>query len=98
MGDITIRRSNRQDGEALARLAQLDSQAPPKGAALLAFDGGELVAALPLGGGRAIADPFHPTAAIVDLLQLRAAQAEMPATVRRQRHLRSLGLVEGRAA
>ena len=56
------------------------------------------MAALPLDGGEPIADPFHHTAEIVDLLRLRAAQAEAPATVRRSRHLRRLGVVEGRAA
>jgi hypothetical protein len=98
MGDITIRRANSRDKEAIGTLAQLDSQRAPQGDALVAFDGDELVAALPLGGGRAIADPFHQTAEIVDLLQLRAAQAEMPATVRRHRHLKGLGLAEGKAA
>ena len=98
MGDITIRRSNNQDRNAIAKLAELDSQKRPQGRALLAFDGEELVAALPLDGGRAIADPFHRTAEIVDLLRLRAAQAEMPASVRRQHHLRGLGLAEGRTA
>ena len=98
MGDITIRRANGRDREAIQRLAALDSQRAPEGGSLLAFDGDELVAALPLEGGRAVADPFHRTAEIVDLLRLRAAQAEMPASVRRQHHLRRLGLAEGRTA
>jgi hypothetical protein len=33
-----------------------------------------MVAALPLRGGRAIADPFHRTAALVQMLELRAGQ------------------------
>ena len=33
-----------------------------------------MLAALPLGAGRPIADPFEPTAEAVALLQLRAAQ------------------------
>jgi hypothetical protein len=33
-----------------------------------------MLAALPLGSGRPIADPFEPTAEAVALLQLRAAQ------------------------
>lgn len=33
-----------------------------------------LVAAVPVNGGRAIADPFAPTADVVSLLQLRANQ------------------------
>jgi len=31
-----------------------------------------IVAAIPLAGGPAIADPFHPTADIVELLRVRA--------------------------
>jgi hypothetical protein len=96
MGDITIRRSNGQDQEAIDRLAGLDSKRAPEGRALLAFESGELVAAMPLDGGSPIADPFQRTAEIVDLLMLRAAQAEMPASVRRQHHLRRLGVAEGR--
>ena len=34
----------------------------------------ELRAALPLDGGRALADPFRPSAHIVELLELRARQ------------------------
>jgi hypothetical protein len=33
-----------------------------------------MLAALPLGSGRVIADPFEPTAEVVALLELRAAQ------------------------
>jgi hypothetical protein len=33
-----------------------------------------MLAALPLGSGRPIADPFEPTAGVVALLQLRADQ------------------------
>ena len=35
-----------------------------------------LLAALPLGSGRAIADPFEPTAELVALLELRRTQME----------------------
>ena len=59
MGVITIRRSRNQDLDAIGRLAALDSRHEPRGEALLAFEGEELVAALPLDGGEAIADPFH---------------------------------------
>ena len=46
---------------------------PPQGDVLLAELDGRLVAALPLDGGRAVADPFTPTQEIVELLVLRAA-------------------------
>jgi hypothetical protein len=75
MGDvITIRRSKDEDATAIGQLAQLDSQAAPEGDALLAFVDDELLAAVPLDGGRAVADPFHRTAEVVDLLKLRAGQ------------------------
>jgi len=98
MGVITIRRSRDQDSAALGRLAELDSRREPRGQALLAFEGEELVAALPLDGGEPIADPFHHTAEIVDLLRLRAGQAKAPFAIRRRRHPGRFGMVEGRAA
>lgn len=60
--------------EAIERLAQLDSATRPGGPVLVAAVAGEPVAALPLDGGPAIADPFQPTAALVSLLELRIAQ------------------------
>jgi hypothetical protein len=55
---LTIRGATPADAERLERLAQLD----------------ELRAALPVSGGPAIADPFHPSAEVTSLLALRAAQ------------------------
>jgi hypothetical protein len=80
MGDdmtdaIIIRRSTEDDRAAMLALAALDSRPAPAGEALLAFAGRELRAALPLNGGAPVADPFHPTAEVVDLLRLRAGQA-----------------------
>ena len=60
--------------EAIERLAQLDSARRPSGPPLVAAVGGEPVAALPLDGGPAIADPFQPTTALVSLLEPRGAQ------------------------
>ena len=71
---VTIRRSHAGDRAALQRLAQLDSRRLAEGELLVAEVEGELRAALPLGGGNAIADPFRPTAPLVSLLGLRAAQ------------------------
>jgi hypothetical protein len=45
----------------------------PAGTVLVAEVRGELWAAVPVGGGSAIADPFRPTADVVALLELRAA-------------------------
>jgi hypothetical protein len=68
---LVLRRSGSFDDAVLARLAQLDSAPRPVGAVLVAELDGEIVAALPFDGGRAIADPFRPTAELVDLLRTR---------------------------
>ena len=75
---ILIRSSTDRDASALARLAALDSAPPVRGQALVAEVDGELRAALPLTGGAPIADPFHRTLELVDLLRVRARQAEHP--------------------
>jgi hypothetical protein len=74
MTEITVRRALASDTSALTRLAELDSATAPRGPALVAEADSRLLAALPLGSGRAIADPFEPTAEVVALLELRAAQ------------------------
>jgi hypothetical protein len=71
---ITIRRAEPEDGTSLRRLVGRDSAEMPEGAMLVALVGDELRAAVPVGGGEAIADPFHPTAEIVRLLTARAEQ------------------------
>ena len=74
MQNVTVRRSASGDASALARLASLDSASPPRGPALIAEADSRMLAALPLGSGRAIADPFEPTAELVALLELRRTQ------------------------
>ncbi len=71
---ITIRLASPRDRIALARLAALDSAPMPAGTVLIAETDGQLRAALSMGDGASIADPFHPTAATVQLLVARAAQ------------------------
>ena len=73
VGAVAMRRATVGDERAVRRLAQLDEMTPPQGDVLLAELDGRLVAALPLEGGRAVADPFTPTQEIVELLVLRAA-------------------------
>lgn len=73
-GSVKLRFASPDDRRALERLAQLDSTRPPRLPALVAEVDGELVAALPLGGGEAVADPFRATADLVRMLELRAAQ------------------------
>ena len=76
MKNVTVRRSTSADLSALARLAALDSASPPRGPALVVEADSRLLAALPLGSGRPIADPFEPTAELVALLELRREQME----------------------
>jgi hypothetical protein len=74
MTHITVRPSVAADRTELERLAALDSARPPTGPALVAEADSRMLAALPLGSGRPIADPFEPTAGVVALLELRAEQ------------------------
>ena len=71
---VTMRRAYPDDSAALARLAALDCGRIPTGDVLVAEVDGELWAAVAVGPDAAIADPFRPSAAIVRLLRMRAAQ------------------------
>lgn len=85
---ITIRLAARDDQRALARLAALDSaERVPGGRLVLAEVAGELRAALSLHDGSTIADPFYPTAQLVDLLRAFARRSVGPR--RRRRRLRA---------
>jgi hypothetical protein len=92
MSNVTVRRSTSADHADLARLAALDSASPPRGPALVAEADSRMLAALPLGSGRPIADPFEPTAELVALLELRRSQ--IASTPQLSRRIRSL--VRGR--
>ncbi len=69
---ISIRRATAADAGAVRRLAALDSAPTPGGELLIAEVQGEPHAALEISSGVAIADPFRPTAELVELLRLRA--------------------------
>jgi hypothetical protein len=69
---ILIRASTLADTAGLARLAALDSSEPLTGRALVAEVDGQLRAALPLDGGRPIADPFAESEHVVELLRAHA--------------------------
>ena len=73
---ITIRLVDSRDGPALHALAQLDSAPAPARPALLAETDGQPRAALSLRDGHAVADPFFPSAHLVDLLRMHATQLE----------------------
>jgi len=71
---VTVRLAGESDARDLLQLAALDSAPVPTGPTLLAEVDRALVAALPIDGSAAIADPFHRTAALVQMLELRAGQ------------------------
>jgi hypothetical protein len=71
---ITIRHSTEADRAEIIRLAQLDDRPAPEGSSLLAYVCGELRAAVPLSSGEPVADPFHLTGDLVELLKFRATQ------------------------
>ncbi len=62
------------DRAAIRRLADLDGGRMPSKRMLVGELDGEVVAAVPIAGGAAVADPFRSTSALVSLLGLRAAQ------------------------
>ena len=86
LSPITIRPAHAQDVRALARLAALDSAALPPMPMLVGEVDGELQAAVSLRDGRAIADPFRPTALLVTLLRTQAAAETTTRTRPSARH------------
>jgi hypothetical protein len=87
--DVTLRVGSVADEKPLARLAALDSAAPMKQPVLLAEVNGQLLAALALSDGAVIADPFHRTAYLIDLLRARAQQLDGLGPIRRRGRLRA---------
>lgn len=86
---VTLRFASPSDQGPLARLAELDSSTPPAQPVLLAEVDGHLRAALALTDGTVVADPFHPTADLIDLLRARARQLNATPQLRRSRRPRS---------
>lgn len=74
MTELTLRTCGEADAAGLRRLAERDSAEVPPGTLLAAEAGGELIAAISLGSGRVIADPFRHTADAVELLRRRRVQ------------------------
>jgi len=72
MTPVLVRPARSVDSDALTVLAALDSAAPLAGEVLLAVTGGEVAAAMSLDTGAVIANPFEPTAHLVDLLRTAA--------------------------
>jgi hypothetical protein len=74
--NISIRSADAHDYPTIWQVAALDDSPVPGGPLLVAELEGEVIAAVSLDSGRAIADPFQHTAEAVDLLRLRASQLD----------------------
>jgi hypothetical protein len=85
---IIIRRARAADGRVLARLAALDSARLPGADSLVAEADGVPVAALDLTDGHVVADPFAPTADVVELLRMRADRVQGAARRGARTHVR----------
>ena len=72
---ITIRPATDEDTRELARLAALDESTMPHGEVLLGIVDGEVQAAVPVGDGSPVADPFRYTQDLVGLLRMAASKA-----------------------
>ena len=85
---ITLRSASPADARAIARLAQLDSRPLRDAQYLLAEDGDQLMAAMSMRDGSAIADPFQLTTEAVALLRNRREQLLAPSRGHARRRLR----------
>jgi hypothetical protein len=74
--EITIRQATTADAFALRRLAALDDRAALRGEVLVAEQAGELRAAFSLDDGRVVANPFAPTATLVEILRMHGRYVE----------------------
>jgi hypothetical protein len=84
-----IRHAIAADERAIAELAELDSQRPLIGPALIGEIDGQPAAAISLADGRVVADPFQATARLRPLLRMRSqalqAAARTPSITERVR-------------
>jgi hypothetical protein len=70
--EIVIRAARPEDMSEIARVAGRDTGALPAGPLLVAKVGSDVRAAISLTDGTAIADPFHRTLELVEMLKIRA--------------------------
>jgi hypothetical protein len=82
---ITIRRAHPEEPGVL-RVAALDSAKVPAAPLLVAEVDGQVRVVMSVHSGHSIADPFHPTIELLELLRAHAAslrRAERPPLLRR---------------
>jgi hypothetical protein len=73
--EIRIRIAHEDDLAAVTRVAGRDSNQPPAWPILVAEVGASIRAAISLSDGEVVADPFHRTAELVEMLKIRARAA-----------------------
>jgi hypothetical protein len=71
---VTLRLAEERDAPALARLAALEMTRRPAAPVLVADIDGRLLAAISLVDCAVVADPYRPTAELVELLRARVRQ------------------------
>src|SRR5215208_2795970 len=72
VAQVTIREAGAADGDALRRLAELDSARVPEAPILIAEVAGQLRAAISIPDGAVVADPFHPSKEVIDMIRIHA--------------------------
>jgi hypothetical protein len=85
---IALRTATDRDATILEKLAALDSAPPLHAPAVVALVDGRPVAAASLADASVVADPFVPTADVVELLQARVAATASSAAASRPRRIR----------
>jgi hypothetical protein len=85
---IALRTATERDAAILDKLSALDSAPPLHVPAVVALLDGRPVAAASLADASVVADPFAPTAEVVELLQAHVAASASMAAGRRRRRLR----------
>jgi hypothetical protein len=98
--EITIRTAREADMREIARVAGRDTHELPEGTLLVAKVGSDVRAAISLDNGAVIADPFHRTTELVQMLKIRASAGQHThrARIAPRRRSRHLPLPLGRAA
>lgn len=84
MNSLVLRPATTVDADDLRRLAALDSAEQLEGNVLVAYAAGDIRAAVSVDSGRAIADPFYPSAELVQLLRTAATGDERRRSPRRR--------------
>jgi hypothetical protein len=87
---VMLRLSSVHDDDVLHDLAVFGGHREAPGQHVVAEVGGVIVAALPLGPGPALADPFRRTTHLMPLLELRAKQLSDDSDRRRSRAWRAV--------